>query len=78
MVKNSIRKKFRLAFAGLALGPLIILGFLVIRESYHSQLAQTEMQQMEICRSAVLRVERFFLSVEEHLHVFLEYFELEK
>jgi len=70
-VKNSIRKKFRLAFAGLALGPLIILGFLVIRESYHSQLAQTEMQQMEICRSAVLRVERFFLSVEEHLHVFL-------
>gem|GEM_PF-3476951 len=71
MVKNSIRKKFRLAFAGLALGPLIILGFLVIRESYHSQLAQTEMQQMEICRSAVLRVERFFLSVEEHLHVFL-------
>lgn len=70
-MKNSIRKKFRLAFAGLALGPLIILGFLVIRESYHSQLAQTEMQQMEICRSAVLRVERFFLSVEEHLHVFL-------
>lgn len=70
-MKNSIRKKFRLAFAGLALGPLIILGFLVIRESYHSHLAQTEMQQMEICRSAVLRVERFFLSVEEHLHVFL-------
>ena len=70
-MKNSIRKKFRLAFAGLALGPLIILGFLVIRESYHSQLAQTEMQQMEICRSAVLRVERFFLSVEEHLQVFL-------
>ena len=76
-MKASLIAKFRLAFAGLALAPLIAIGILVIQKSHDFRLEQAVMRQEDICYAASLKVDRFFHSVEEHLHIFLDVVNLE-
>ena len=71
-MKTSVRAKFRLAFAGLALGPLLALGILVVTQSYHFQLDQAVLRQGDICYAAGLKVEQFFHSLDRHLFIFLD------
>ena len=71
-MKGSVRTKFRLVFAALALGPLILLGFLVIWQSYVSGFEQAEAELTGTTRMAAVKIESFLKSVSEHLHVFLD------
>lgn len=71
-MKGSVRTKFRLVFAALALGPLILLGFLVIWQSYVSGFEEAEANLTSTTRTASARITGFFDSVNQHLHVFLD------
>ena len=71
-MKGSVRTKFRLVFAALALGPLILLGFLVIRQSYVSGFEQAALELTNTTGMASTRVAGFFKSVNEHLYIFLD------
>ena len=71
-MKGSVRTKFRLIFAALALGPLILLGLLVIRNSYVSGFEQAALELANTTGMASTRVAGFFKSVNEHLYIFLD------
>ncbi|MBT3255339.1 MAG: cache domain-containing protein [Deltaproteobacteria bacterium] len=72
-MKRSVRTKFWLIFMALALGPLILLGFLVIRQSYVSGLERASFELRGTTRLVSTKIEGFFDSVDEHLHVLLAY-----
>ena len=76
-MKGSVRTKFRLIFAALALGPLILLGLLVIRNSYVSGFEQASLELANTTGMASTRVAGFFKSINEHLYIFLDVADLE-
>ncbi len=76
-MKGSVRTKFRLIFAALALGPLILLGLLVIRNSYVSGFEQAALELANTTGMASTRVAGFFKSINEHLYIFLDVADLE-
>ena len=69
-MKRSVRTRFWLIFAVLALGPLFILGALVIRQSYVLGLRQAETGLMNTTRLASAKIERYLNTLNEHLLVF--------
>ena len=65
--KGSIRTRLKMAFIGLSLGPLVLLGIVLVWQSYRIQLDQSIQLQHEISRRALGRIRNYFHDIEDQL-----------
>jgi signal transduction histidine kinase len=75
-VKHSIKKNFRLAFIGISVVPLLLVGLLFGWQSVNIQLANAGIRQQEVGRRAADNIISFFNTAEEHLFAAIDFGDL--
>jgi hypothetical protein len=68
-MRNSIRSRLTLAFIGLAVGPLLLIGIVLAWQSFTTQQQQALTLQQEVARRVSSQVTAFFAELENELRV---------
>jgi two-component system cell cycle sensor histidine kinase/response regulator CckA len=68
-MRNSIRIRLTVAFIGLAIGPLLLVGVILARQSFTTQEQQALNLQREVARRVVTEVTAFFEERENELRL---------
>jgi HAMP domain-containing protein len=75
---NSIRTRLTIAFLGLAVGPLLIVGLLLTLNTYNVQTQEAIVLQREMAAHLSSRVQSFLLNLEGELHMLIRIEDLQK
>ncbi len=68
-MRNSIRTRLTVAFIGLAIGPLLLVGVILARQSFTIQAQQALDLQREVARHVAAEVTTFFEELENELRL---------
>ena len=68
-MRNSIRKRLTIAFIGLAVGPLLLVGVVLAWQSFTTQQQQALNLQREVAQRVSTQVTAFFEELENELRV---------
>jgi signal transduction histidine kinase/HAMP domain-containing protein len=68
-MRNSIRTRLTVAFIGLAIGPLLLVGIILAWQSFTTQERQALNLQREVARRVATEVTAFFTELENELHL---------
>src|SRR5512145_189522 len=68
-MRGSIRKRLTLAFIGLAIGPLLLVGVILAWQSFITQKQQALNLQREVAQHISFQVKAFLDGLEDELHL---------
>ncbi len=68
-MRNSIRNRLTWAFIGLAIGPLLLLGIILVIQSFATQREQAYNLQSVVAQRVSTQVTAFFTEIEDQLRI---------
>jgi len=69
---KSLKTKFNLIFFCMAIVPMILIGFLILLQSFNLQLKQVKIYQQEVNQKVTNSINSFFTLAKEHLHILID------
>jgi len=68
-MRNSIRTRLNVAFVGLAIGPLLVVGIILSWQNFNTQWRQASSVQEEVARRVSVEIMAFFEELEGQLRI---------